>query len=67
MQLLALLWIAICIFVSHTYSTLHLLIFTKICTIKLIEVHKMPVCSHSSIDTHTDYDSVENRYINYFV
>ena len=51
MQLLALLWIYV-YHIQHYYLQQHVLF--KL----IIEVHKMPLCSHSSVDTHSN--SVEN-------
>ena len=47
------------IYLSHTYT----IIYNSMYYPKLIymQVHKTPVCSHSSVDTHTG--SVENMII----
>ena len=53
MQLLARLWIYVYLsHIQHYYLQQHVLF--KLMSNESIIVHKMPVCSHSSVDTHTD-------------
>ena len=55
--LLLLSWLWIYIYLSHIqhhYLEQHTLFKLNLMHLAIIEVHKMPVCSHSSVDTHAD-------------